>query len=599
MKTFVRGCGGLLTLVAAACNGTYETITYEDPTGAQLLDDAPPAVTVFDEALTFTNRRGDRTNFSDKRFQFDIAVHRDEAERASTSALYASHAAALAARAVFGEPVLPSVQTVTTYLKQLDDTIYAGVEHAVQDGLAETVAPKRTILTGALQHLLAQRDAARDEASSYVAAALRLGGATVEVPADLEPAIADVLRVFEARPARSKPIGFYTWSEALRGIWKQDRLLQTELEPPAACALASALGADADRRARYEALVALYSRLTNPVQTSLVERLDIRGADCLARGPEPFLGTSYTAEGALYAKLYPGGIPPSADLMGDLITAIRGGTIDLAPRPEDGWYAHQTYALETLLVTDKSQERSKVAFSSRYKKRLQEAFQTIATQHRETHAKQTGDVVVSAYVPPPAPEFTVEPMATVYVRQARSYVFLEAALDALYPGLLDAATAVGERGADGDTVRARLHRARDLYFGFYLTSAYELGMLPVLDRTGDPTPSDVERLMTAAYAWAANLTADPIAAADVRVVVPVGSVGIDRTRYWAVVGVRTTLVSYAFIDESWSSPLRAGLPTEQFIEYTASATPPTREELRALCDAHPTVEAVKAALEKL
>lgn len=599
MTTYTRRWPGLLILASTACTGTYETISYEDPTGPELLDDAPPAATPFDDALTFTTRKGVRTNYSDKRFRFDISPHRDDAELASTAQLHASHALAIAARADV-ERAVPSVQTVTTYAKQLDDTIYAGVEHAAQDGLGATVAPKREILTGALQHLLAQRDPARDLASAYVTAALRLGGATVELPADLEPRVAAIVAEFTADASLSKPIGFYTWSEPLRAIWKQDRLLQTPLEAASACALAAALAADPGRRARYEALVSLYARLTNPVERALVSRLDTSGADCSALGKDPFLGRSATAEGTLYRRLYPDGIPDSADLMADLIAAIRGGTIDLAPRPEDGWYAHQIYALETLLVTDESQERSKVAFSSRYKKRLQEAFETIATQHRETHAKQTGgDVPTSAHVPPPSPDFTVEPMATVYVRHARSYVFLEAALDALHPGLLDAAMAVGASGAEAATVRARIHQARDLYFGLYLTSSFELGMLPLLDRTGDPSVDQVEPLMQAAYAWASSLRTDPVAQHDVRVVIPVGNLSPTRARYWAVVGVRTTLASYTFIDEPYSTELRASLPTEQFIEYTASSTPPTREELRALCDREKTPEKIKAALERL
>ena len=64
--------------------------------------------------------------------------------------------------------------------------------------------------------------------------------------------------------------------------------------------------------------------------------------------------------------------------------------------PADGWYAYQLYALETLLVTDKSEERAKVGFTARYKKRMQEAFSTLLVQHRETHVKQTGAVRAGA-----------------------------------------------------------------------------------------------------------------------------------------------------------------------------------------------------------
>ena len=32
----------------------------------------------------------------------------------------------------------------------------------------------------------------------------------------------------------ARPIGFYTWSDGLRAIWRQDRLLQSTLPPSSA-----------------------------------------------------------------------------------------------------------------------------------------------------------------------------------------------------------------------------------------------------------------------------------------------------------------------------------------------------------------------------
>jgi hypothetical protein len=40
------------------------------------------------------------------------------------------------------------------------------------------------------------------------------------------------------------------------------------------------------------------------------------------------------------------------------------------------------------------------------------------------------------------------------------------------------------------------------------------------------------------------------------------------------------------------------LPTEQFLEVVSSSAPPTREELRALCDQYRTPDAIRAALER-
>ena len=76
-------------------------------------------------------------------------------------------------------------------------------------------------------------------------------------------------------------------------------------------------------------------------------------------------------------------------------------------------YAHKLYALETLLVTDQAEERAKVAFTARYKERLQEAFKTMYTQTRETHIKQLeiGMLGSAAPGPPPVPHFRLEPLA--------------------------------------------------------------------------------------------------------------------------------------------------------------------------------------------
>jgi hypothetical protein len=592
-----------LGTVASACSDTYETTEYRNPAESALTDDAPPPERGGDPSLTFKDSRSRTVNYSRRRFRFDVASFVDDDERTRASVLYPSHAAFFAAQKKGAS--IASVQMVGTYAKQLDDAIYAGIELEVQNARRDVVEPKRTILTGALAALLAHRGDAEDRAAAHLAAALRLGNAPAAIPADLEDDVAGLIEGFRRDLKRSKPIGFYTWSDDLRAIWEQDRFLQAALDPGPACALAEAIAGDDARQAQYERLTALYSRLTNPLRSSLVDRLGVDRAACLAKPPAAFLSTSRTSEETLFAKLYPNGAPASANLMQDLIEAIRRGDLDLTPKPEDGFYQHQSHALETLLVTDKSEERSKVAFTGRYKKRLQEAFATMLVQHRETHVKQTGLGQASASEPD-IPLFSVEPLATVYVRHARSYVFLEKALEELYgPEFLDKTPAYDEHGERAETVRQTIGRARDLFYSLYLSSAFELGMSPLLDRFGDPERETWPSKIQAAYEWQKELASDPIAGADVRVVVPIAQIDASHLRYWAVIGVRTTLASYSFIDgatleapkpdDEW----RVALPTEQFLEYTGSAVPPTREELRKICDENKTADAIRAALERL
>jgi hypothetical protein len=190
------------------------------------------------------------------------------------------------------------------------------------------------------------------------------------------------------------------------------------------------------------------------------------------------------------------------------------------------------------------------------------------------------------------------------VRHARSYVFLEQALEPILgDGWLDRAKAVGENGAESETLRARIQHARDLFYGLYLTASQDIGLKPTLDQTGDPAPSTWTGLASAADKWLLGLADDPIARRDVRVMIPIASVDDRHAKYWAVIGVRATLAAYSYLGpngvpaEKLEDISRVPLPTEQFIEVVSSKTPLDREEFRALCDKHKAPGAIKAALE--
>jgi hypothetical protein len=144
----------------------------DNPVQAEPTDDSAPPPAAYDAALSYLGREG-WANHSTERYRFDVAPFRSDGERADAERLHPSHAEVLAGRS----DAVPSVQTVGTYEKQLDDEVVAGVELAVQRGLAPTLAPKRTILTEALAWLVAHRGSAADEAIAVVAAALEEGGA--------------------------------------------------------------------------------------------------------------------------------------------------------------------------------------------------------------------------------------------------------------------------------------------------------------------------------------------------------------------------------------------------------------------------------------
>ena len=601
-------CATVIAMTACSADDTEEVVKVINPVKPADLDDSAPAETPYDESLSFEGRFGTE-NHSAERFRFDVAAYADDAERDEAAILYPSHAAWLedhGASDPYNTNAIPSVQTIGTYVKQMDDTIYAGVELALHEGLEDTLEPKREVLTGALDYLLENRNEGRDEAACWVGAALRLGGGEGSVPTDLETCVQSHIDDFLTNLAESKPIGFYTWSEDLQEVWKQDRFLQAFLPTDTACFLAEAIAADDVRQQRYIQLINLYSRLTNPLHSSLVEMLPVASeAACLDLDSAAFLSSSRTPEVTLFNALYPDGVPDGANLMEELVDAIRNGTVDLTPGDDDGWYAHQLYALETLLVTDESEERGKVAFMARYKKRLREAFETMLTQHRETHVKQADrSVGTSAPAAPFTPHFRLEPLATVYVRHARSYVFLEHALDEVMgEDFLDQAVAVSEDGPGSATLRDTIRAARGRFFGLYLVACQDIGLKPTLSTPGDPDESEWKTLAAEADSWLLGLSFDPMASQDARVIVPIALLPSGRWQYWAVIGVRSTLAGYSYIqgdDVSPPSPedqARVWLPTEQFLEVASSAEPLSRDEFRSLCDQHKTAEAIQAALE--
>src|SRR5260370_34192493 len=69
---------------------------------------------------------------------------------------------------------------------------------------------------------------------------------------------------------------------------------------------------------------------------------------------------SSSRETELFNKLFPRGLPPEANLMRELITAIRSGKVDLKPRKDGGWYDFQVHALETLLLPERGEETNKL-----------------------------------------------------------------------------------------------------------------------------------------------------------------------------------------------------------------------------------------------
>src|SRR5262249_41654080 len=142
------------------------------------------------------------------------------------------------------EPLLPtppvsdagpvSAATLLLKAKQFDDGLHAAVELAAQQG-AGRFPGKMTWL----QSLAAAAD--HPAAAATIHGAGHRGGLRMAAPESLQEAVRTAVTEFLGNPLLAKPLGFYTWSEPLRAVFRQDRFLQQPLHADTADALTRAL----------------------------------------------------------------------------------------------------------------------------------------------------------------------------------------------------------------------------------------------------------------------------------------------------------------------------------------------------------------------
>lgn len=501
-----------------------------------------------------------------------------------------------------------------------------------------------------------------DDAAADVAAALILAGEEPSAPAPVLADAAERAVAFEDEELYSKPIGFYTWSPTLGEIFIQDRYLQNyqvEYTPPEdpysieqvgkAAAMTIVLEADVELMDDYQGYLALYAGLTNPFMnfpvTILADYVDGVGSlDDLASVRTAFLAdhpppdllsqcqphfalfpSSTSKETAYFEEQFCNtGIPPDVDYMDLLINAIRDGLVDLEPDESSGWYDYQSYALETLLLPERGIESQNLLLTAAYKKKLMDTFRSILTQNRETHVKQLemGAAGKSAAPEEPVdiyPNFPVEPFPTFYLRSARAYRFLGTYLEAvLGTPFLEMTHRLVEDGTHAEiTLREELRAKAELLYGLHLGAAGSVGSpAEILEEELAEFPA--EDCRARADEWLASWLTDEDVRRDPRVIVPVQrDFDLGLTYYWAVVGVKVIKARAEFVEDHepdiigpveghWCTvgeivPHEYYLLVEAFAEVTMDidTPPPTRDEFRAICDDHDSVEDIVAALEAL
>jgi hypothetical protein len=509
--------------------------------------------------------------------------------------------------------VLPSINMIDGKAKQFDDGLFAAIELAYYNGNPRLASPVSVI------ERLKERVAPDSAASAYLAAGLEIARAPAK-PAQAN-LVSSWLSRFESDAMASKPFSFYAWNPELSQAFRFMRFFQQPLpsgQPDLLSELSRAVRSDPKLVEDYKRLTSFSARLTNPPD-------DFTLADMLEHARQNGRGqavavfpSARSKETALFRRMFPRGLPASADLMRELLKAIRHGKVDLAPGPDSGWYEYQVYALETLLVPEKGTEHSKLLLTKEYKKRMLEAVAAVMTKRRETHARTLADVKSAAPMLPPVrvkPRLRVEPCPSYYLRTARAYGFLlNFLLAALGEEELASLHGLKEGGQRSKNLLDELRWMREFFYGLHLLSAEDIGMSPEL-HPDEP----VDRAVCEAKAgdWLASYHNDVDLKVDARVSVPIYfDIPSRKTRLWATLGVRL-----ARLDVSYAKPPRikpaAGpgdwlevkpeeldpavycIAVDEFAEAEISGLQPlTRQEFRDVCNAHKSRPEILRALRQ-
>ncbi|MBI2264128.1 MAG: hypothetical protein HYU64_02980 [Armatimonadetes bacterium] len=506
-----------------------------------------------------------------------------------------------------------SASVLAQKAKQFDDGLYAAVDLAAQKG--EGPFPgKKLVLTRLIENSIARDPNSFQSVLDIVLGAAELGGLKPKISANLAPLVSRSVEEFRADPLQSKAIGFYTWSRELESIFQQDRMLQKELRGKAGIeALVKAIRNDGELRATYEGYLALIGKLTNPLVKPdlrpLLLAADKGKWEAPSRGMY-FFPPSMAHETELIKKLFGNRpIPEGFNLAEEMIKRIRRGELKLTPTKESGWYDHQTWALEPLVIPEKMPEGKHLKLEETYTKQLLELFKGIIALTRETHIKQLEIPAVGAGLPDghrekrPVidiyPELSAEPLPTFYLRRALAYRFVRAVIEETFgkEGLKHMHR-VTSKGPVKPNLADELSEMENLFLGAHIRVSHQLGMSPEPSLASDRPAETFEK-------WSRSLAEDPDIGQDARMMVPVFyDIERKKTKVWAFLGWTSKRVSISFemTPVATVTDTKTGKKADGELRFHSTsrnlAYPVTaevyvekilnREEFRKLCDTYKT-----------
>lgn len=518
-----------------------------------------------------------------------------------------------------------SASILVAKAKQFDDGLYAAVEYLCQDG-TEKFMGKRELLQrvaqalGELKKVEGMEGKPLRDCQSFIHAAAHLGGHKIADTQEVQSPAKELISKFLSSPLKSKPIGFYTWTEELGKIFQQDRLLQEKLDPEKIGPLAQGLSYDENVKKAYPMYLSLVQKLTNPFPP---EYGDLTQALNTPKGKQySFFPPSRSVETELVKKLYGGSpIPEGFNLLEALVKKIQRREIDLIPKEESGWYDYQLYALEPLVNPELMPEAKRLYLGDGYKKELIDLFKASIALTRESHIKQLeipkAEAGPSDSIPTIEiyPELSLEPVASYYLRRAKAYRFLQDLLGATFGrDALKNIRRLTSSGRVDKSLAEELLEMESLFYGAFQIVAEEIGM-DISAQLPKRSKQAIEADKKMIREWIRTFQEDPDVGRDNRMMVPVfyGAMR-EKIKVWVVLGYSAKPLSIRFkqepkatIMDAAGKNVRARLDyrgIQKNLIYPVSSEGYVkrllnRDEFRALCDEYKTPSAIIKALQNL
>jgi hypothetical protein len=429
--------------------------------------------------------------------------------------------------------------------KLFDDGLYAAVELLVDAGSPTFMGKTEFIRELNAQALLQTQDESYAGLSLLSALELIRYDET-QARGNIHANAVKMGREFLNNTERSKPLGFYSWSNTLSRIFKRDRLSQETLPDTQWLPIIKVLKENKALNHAFLRHLLVPSRMTNPL-TSAGMALAVSSPEWQSgRVSLNLFPPSTSLENHVMSMLTDADTGPVID---EIIKHLRSGRVKIVPGQNSGWYDHQLYALSALVLFDQLPEAKKLVPDEQYRQCLDELFKGFYALTREIHIKQL-ETRYGAGIPIPKPKLyiipglTAEPLPTYYYRKSQAYQFINQVLQEIF-----GSTALKEMRrltADGPVEQSLLDELTSiemLFRGAAASSCIELGMEPGLIIEGD---------YQVAYdhftAYRQQSHDDQELLADCRMMVPVMVNAPDDYLVWAFLGWEDVQINVSYLE---------------------------------------------------